>query len=269
VRNFLKTYKEELITIPLLMIGIWLIRLAFGWFFPDSGLYDLPSEFETIYWTVIKMVVYTSLAWFSIRIVFPPVFKFLKEEFYEGFEHLKADEKRRIGLIVFFAFLFSLVFLSKGYAQTNEMQLRSTLIHQLHDQLDVREATGNNDGVMVEKYLETCGLPKGYAWCAAFCTYNLNEIGVTNPQSAWSPHWARKKDRIPLKEAKPGDCVSFYYPRLGRVGHVGFYAGRSPDGYLVTIEGNTNRGGSRNGDGVYKRKRPPGKIYAITRYIKQ
>ncbi len=36
----------------------------------------------------------------------------------------------------------------------------------------------------------------------------------------------------------------------------------------VAIEGNTNAGGSREGNGVYKKKRELSKVYVITRYIK-
>ena len=41
---------------------------------------------------------------------------------------------------------------------------------------------------------------------------------------------------------------------MGRVAHVGLVE-KSEGDWLVTIEGNTNGGGSRDGDGVYRRRR--------------
>ena len=39
------------------------------------------------------------------------------------------------------------------------------------------------------------------------------------------------------------------------LGHVGFVVELDPTDMLVTCEGNTNPGGSREGDGVYRRTR--------------
>jgi hypothetical protein len=45
-----------------------------------------------------------------------------------------------------------------------------------------------------------------------------------------------------------------YFSSLKRVGHTGLIEKVSGD-FAVTIEGNTNDGGSRDGDGVYRRRR--------------
>src|SRR5690606_39153725 len=75
----------------------------------------------------------------------------------------------------------------------------------------------------------------------------------------WTP---RKASRSP----RPGDVFSIYFPSLGRVGHVGLVA--SFDGrYINTIEGNPSGPGSREGDGVYARRRELSKVHAITNYI--
>ncbi|WP_024740906.1 CHAP domain-containing protein [Tenacibaculum maritimum] len=275
MRNFIKTYKEELLALPLLIIVLLAFKSFLNAMYPDTAQFDLASEVETISWAIIKLIVFTSSAWFALRVVFPKPFRYLKNKFYQDFDQISCDEKRRISLRIFFAFLFALVFLSSGFAQ--ESQLRNSLKIQLESQLHVREATGNNDGVAVEKYLASVGLPKGYPWCAAFTTWNLNALNIPNPQSAWSPNWAKEKDQIWSQEMlksnrikampKPGDCFTIYYSKLKRIGHVGFYVGRASNGYFITIEGNTNNNGSRLGIGVFKRKRHPKKIYAITNYI--
>lgn len=275
MKNFIKTYKEELLALPLLIIAL----MAFKWFlnasYPETAQFDLASETETIFWAIIKLIVFTSSAWFALRVVFPKCFRYLKDTFYQDFDEISCNEKRSLSLKIFFAFLFALVFLSSGFAQ--ESQIRSDLQFQLENQLHVREATGNNDGTEVEKYLASVGLSKGYPWCAAFTTWNLKALEIPNPQSAWSPNWAQYKDQVWSRkmvkthrvkaEPKPGDCFTVYYSSLKRVGHVGFYTGRASNGYFTTIEGNTNNNGSRKGIGVFKRKRHPKKIYAITNYI--
>jgi hypothetical protein len=64
--------------------------------------------------------------------------------------------------------------------------------------------------------------------------------------------------------------VTFYYSNLGRVGHTGIiYQIIENDDYIITIEANTGGGGiNREGDGVYKKKRSPSKVHAVSIYIK-
>lgn len=154
---------------------------------------------------------------------------------------------------------------------TTRKELSDILISQLY----VRELTGNNDGVEVEEYLATVNLGKGYPWCAAFTTWGLDVCSIPNPQSAWSPNWAKNKDVIwsqslvkqrKAKKPKAGDTFTLFYNKLNRVGHVGFIL-EVKDKYFITIEGNTNVAGSRTGIGVFKRKRDIRKIYKITNYI--
>jgi hypothetical protein len=54
-------------------------------------------------------------------------------------------------------------------------------------------------------------------------------------------------------EPEPGDV--FVIDHGHGLGHVGFVESFRPDGLLVTVEGNTNPEGSREGDGVYRRTR--------------
>ena len=70
---------------------------------------------------------------------------------------------------------------------------------------------------------------------------------------------------FPVTISEDGDCFTLYYQKLGRVGHVGLVAGEDEE-YLTTIEGNTSDGGSRDGDGVYRRKRKKSSIWTINRW---
>jgi len=134
-------------------------------------------------------------------------------------------------------------------------------------QIGVREKTGNNDGVDVEKYLKSTGLGKGNPWCAAFVHWCLNQAGIKNNITAWSPT-AYDKNKIVYKngwkkEFKPGHVFTLYYANLKRIGHTGFVNKKVNSTVVETVEGNTNPEGSREGGGVYKRKRSLNSLYAI------
>lgn len=158
--------------------------------------------------------------------------------------------------------------------------IRQLLLKNLDTQLGIREVPeGSNRGKMIDIYNKHVGIPLGSPYCTAFISYNLDSVGVDNPKSGWSPDYAKKKDIIykakntnnnPLNAC---DVVTYYYSNLGRVGHAGFYLNTDINGYIITLEANTNSSNSvgtieREGSGVYKKKRELSKVYAITRYIK-
>ncbi|MBB2149176.1 CHAP domain-containing protein [Pedobacter sp. LMG 31462] len=140
-------------------------------------------------------------------------------------------------------------------------------------QIGVRELTGKNDGKSVEAYLKYVGLGKGYAWCAAFTCWTLNQASIKNPKSAWSPDMFPSANVIYSKTDKEnitpeqGDVFGIYFPDKKRIAHVGFIHkwGKSE---VITVEGNTNQAGSREGDGVYRKRRITGQIYKVSRFIR-
>ena len=113
---------------------------------------------------------------------------------------------------------------------------------------------GPNDGPFVKEVLASVGLGPGHPWCAAFNFYVFREAGFAGrvPRSAWSPDWVRGGRRGNPHKA---DVFGIYFPAKGRVAHTGLVevAGET---FVTTIEGNTNEAGSREGDGVYRKKRP-------------
>lgn len=271
MKNFLKTFKEELIAIPAILIGFFLLNWFLSSMFPNSAFFDFSSQMETIYFRLVSVVVCFTFAWVALRITFPQIYSYLREEFYHNFEDLPEATKRKYAIRVLLVILICVALVSRSVGgETNE--IRGKLVHSLESQLNVRE-TSPNRGVMVDKYLHSVNVFTPAPWCAAFVSYNLQQYKIPNPCSAWSPNYALSKDVI-YKAKKmtaiplPGDVVTYYYPQLKRVGHVGFYCLKDQSGYIITIEGNTNGGGSREGDGVYKKKREMSKVYAITRYIK-
>jgi len=143
---------------------------------------------------------------------------------------------------------------------------------------------GTNAGREVEAYLSSTNLGPGHPWCAAFVHWNFRECGRTllpaGPFAA-ARHWATKGEvyrhgqedmywdtRLGhdfQRVSMDGDCGTLWYSSLGRIGHVFLIIGEDED-YLLTVEGNTSSGGSRDGDGVYKRKRMKSAVHTVNRW---
>ena len=150
--------------------------------------------------------------------------------------------------------------------------LATSALALARSQVGVRESpAGSNRGPEVDIYLRAVGLNPAagsYAWCAAFVYWCFNEAarsaGRPNPLPRTAgvlAHWNRAGDRgvrriAPGRAAAQPDLVQpgqvFVMDYGAGVGHTGFVA-EVHAGKLVTIEGNTNDGGSREGIGVFER----------------
>lgn len=155
------------------------------------------------------------------------------------------------------------------YSSAQSTDLRSIYISQI----GVREATGKNDGKDVEKYLRSTGLGKGYAWCAAFVHWCLDQAKIPNTINAYSPTAHNPKNIVWFKhrfekDIQAGDVFTLWYAKLGRIAHTGFVDRRINSSIYESVEGNTNEAGSREGDGVYKKRRSFKATYSITRWKK-
>ena len=116
----------------------------------------------------------------------------------------------------------------------------------------------------------------GYAWCASFVCWCVmvavagRHITFSRPRtpSAWGmEEWSLAQDdstwtKKPHNgDIKRGDIVVFNFS------HVGI-ATDSPDshGFVNTVEANTNAAGSREGDGVYRKRRSIASIRSRIRF---
>lgn len=132
---------------------------------------------------------------------------------------------------------------------------------------------GYNTGDSVNMYLASVNLGHGNAWCAAFVSWVYQKNGVLNPKSGWSPSWFNpkyviwKRDGLKNQTPRSGDVFGIYFKEKKRIAHVGFIH-RFGESITITVEGNTNEAGSREGDGVYIKRRPTRQIYAVSKYIK-
>jgi hypothetical protein len=132
---------------------------------------------------------------------------------------------------------------------------------------------GSNRGPEVDRYLKAAGLDPeqgSFPWCAAFVYFCFNEaakvLGRKNPAVRTAgvlDHWHRAGEkgvaRITAASAhmhealiRPGHIFVIDTGDPGGAGHTGLVEAVSA-GKLVTIEGNTNDGGGREGIGVFRR----------------
>ena len=141
------------------------------------------------------------------------------------------------------------------------------------EEIGVSEVDGSNCGPRVDEYKAATWLDpdKGWPWCAAFICWLVREsiegedIKFKRPRTAgaWDfENWAKQQDgkgvdlRKPSNEdIKAGDIVVFTFSHIGLA-----VKDIDSSGYVVTIEGNTNGAGSREGGSVLEKKRHVSKI---------
>ncbi len=151
--------------------------------------------------------------------------------------------------------------------ETDREKVQKTFIAEI----GVTEKGGNNKGPRIKEYLASTDLKEGYPWCAAFVKWSFVQNGIDTPgASAWSPSWFPTTRVINKKgqgrDPQVSDVFGLYYPNLGRVGHAGFVDEFHGD-YIITVEGNTNAGGVRDGDGVHRKRRLMRQVHVVSDWI--
>jgi CHAP domain/Putative peptidoglycan binding domain len=152
-------------------------------------------------------------------------------------------------------------------------QLLSTSISQI----GARETSGQaNRGPQVDAYLKASGIsnpgnnpPGGYPWCQAFVYWCFVQVCTTlnrnNPSIKTAgvlKHWNDSSTLVGVKRVtkaaaqsnlsllKPG--MIFINDYGSGLGHTGIVESVFPDGRFVSVEGNSNDNGSRDGVGVFR-----------------
>lgn len=137
----------------------------------------------------------------------------------------------------------------------------------------VEEPKLSNRGTCIDYWIRECGLdPKlGLPWCAAY----VGQMGRQTFGASWPvprtasvaviAAWATASNRL-VTSPQPGDLFLLWEADLrpARYGHVGIVVDVAQTDF-GTIEGNTNPGGSRDGFGVFARRRPLG---GSTRFVR-
>jgi hypothetical protein len=124
----------------------------------------------------------------------------------------------------------------------------------------IRETTGKNDGPWVEAIQRTTGNKRGDPWCASFVNFVLdiaykdqNPLPATASCDMLLAH--AQRHNLLTTTPVPGDV--FLVMRDGSktdAVHTGIVTDVLPT-HVKTIEGNTNREGAREGNGVWARER--------------
>lgn len=173
--------------------------------------------------------------------------------------------------LLFFSLLFSSVV---SYASVREEINKRDQVVQIYQGEIGTVETGWNDGVRVAEYLYSVNLKSGNPWCAAFVSWTFQQSDVIAVKSGWSPSWfpgthtfykrGCKEEIVPL----PADVFGIWVNSKNRIAHVGFIDKWDENSsYCITVEGNTNNAGSREGDGVYVKRRLKSQIYKISRWV--
>lgn len=152
---------------------------------------------------------------------------------------------------------------------------KPTIAEIYTSQEGLEELTGNNDGPHIVMYHTAAGIDCSsgcqHPYCASGVRWAFDSAGVETTINAWSPT-AHNDDNVVyesgafIKEPLPGDVITLYYRKLGRIGHTGFVDKRINDRVVKTFEFNTNSLGSRDGGGNYFKYRPVKTLHSITRW---
>ena len=150
----------------------------------------------------------------------------------------------------------------------------------------IKEKGGNNQGFTKWSFRQLMvqnGWSPGNPWCAFFVRAMLNECGIPNNITGWSPSAYNRNDVVFTdgkfyKSFHDGDVLvmtlsytqKYKNSRYKSIGHTGI-VDKVSQYSIRTIEGNTNEQGmrdSRTTDGVYYKIRPLNKNIHITRWAK-
>ncbi len=181
-----------------------------------------------------------------------------------------------------------------GIYASAQCDIRQELVKQYRSNIGIQELTGHNDGFEIEAIIEAAGFDAAskIPWCAASVYYDYLQVGIRLEVDypAYSPSYFPESHVIYTRgkgykcTPLPGDLVGFYYASKGRIAHIGIYDSSTPK-YDITVEGNTNkplwvpaelRGIMlnsidsiivREGGGKYRKYRPKGTIYKISRFL--
>lgn len=124
---------------------------------------------------------------------------------------------------------------------------------------------GYNKGPEVELFQKfTDGRASGEAWCMAFVQYITGQVckhyGLKAKSVLYASENCQKVYEMCLRKYRtdaPGKGFIFIQQqrKVKWRGHTGFCKGKSTAGIFPSIEGNTNKAGSTEGDGVYEKHR--------------
>jgi hypothetical protein len=144
------------------------------------------------------------------------------------------------------------------------------ILKEARSLIGIRETPGkNNRGPEVDRIVVIAsGTTKwlGTAWCGWFTTYCHKQCKQKSA-GGLAASWFVKNNLVQSGGIQPGDVFSVWNRYMNRIGHVGIIEQVLPSGnFIVTIEGNTNGSGSRDGGGVCRLTRPVKQAFNFARW---
>ena len=167
--------------------------------------------------------------------------------------------------------------LNSAKPDSSPSKLSGKLVALAKKEIGVEEVNNSNCGPRVNEYKSATWLDstKSWPWCAAFICWLFKEAmkdgdyTFERPKTAGAydfENWARDQDSsVLLKkphngDVQAGDIVIFTFSHIGIA-----TSGRDDNGYVSTIEGNTDGSGSREGGAVLAKKRQVSQIRSLIR----
>lgn len=137
------------------------------------------------------------------------------------------------------------------------MSQSSKVIEWAAKQIGFREGRSNGRWNNRNPFAKIAGHADGYAWCATFVCAAFIKAGVRHLIA--TPSAGVDQLSVGFKKAGrwseyPAVGAVVFYGKPSDLNHTGIVA-RYDNDHIWAIEGNTNDSGSREGDGVYLKKR--------------
>jgi len=112
--DFYKTFKEEMVVVPLAIICFYLFNSLLLFLFPHSAFFDFFSVIETLVSKIVTFIVALWVAHLSLRVSFPKVYKFLHDDFYHDFDSIPKDKKIEYAIKFILIFIIAAALIFKG-----------------------------------------------------------------------------------------------------------------------------------------------------------
>lgn len=144
----------------------------------------------------------------------------------------------------------------------SKLPIRALFVLEAEDFLGIRETAGPNQGPSVDWFLRAAGLRSGLPWCAAFanrvaeiaCAKKnlrspLEDVPLEGYVQSYYRYGAASDWLTPDGEEPPfGAIALIYHPSKERYAHLAIVSDpHAADGRYLTVEGNSNTTGSREG----------------------
>lgn len=130
----------------------------------------------------------------------------------------------------------------------------------------------SNTGKRVKEYQAVTSLGgTGWPWCAAFIDFIFYKAGIfteeNRPKTAAAFGWETYGKKMGLKVIKNPESILRGDVVIWKFSHISLATGDSDkSGRFMSLEGNTNDGGSRDGGSVLEKSRSMSAVRSVVRF---